>query len=181
MLRRNELYRSVFIVSLFVHVPTPLPASRPTQHPQRSRSREKLSALASGFSGLQPSYPKSPESSPESKDEAFTPPEVLEKPRPSQSPMPSPFPVPSFALKACVPSTSIESEQVLALRFRSSATPKVNNTLSLNVYSAIPTLPSPSTSSDAPIPHITPTSFARSCQEPSVFAVTSRPTSSAGK
>ena len=51
----------------------------PTQHPQRSRSREKLSALASGFSGLQPSCPKSPESSPESKDEAFTPPEVLEE------------------------------------------------------------------------------------------------------
>lgn len=44
---------------------------------------------------------------------------------------------------------------------------------------AIPPLPSPSTSSDAPIPHITPTPFARSCQEPSAFAVTSRRTSRA--
>jgi hypothetical protein len=180
MLRRNELYRSVFIVSLFVHVPTPLSASRPTQHSQRSSSRETLSALAGGFSGLQPSFPKSPEPSPESKDKAFTPPEVLEKPRSSQSPMPSPFPSALSPAKPAPPALQLKANKPsLALRFRSSVTPKVNNTLSLNVYSAIPPLLPPSTSSDAPIPHITRTPFARSCQEPSAFAVTSRPTSRA--
>jgi hypothetical protein len=82
----------------------------PTQHPQRSRSREKLSALASGFSGLQPSCPKSPESSPESKD--LHPLRSLKKPRSLLSVSYAlSFPVPSFARKACVPSTSIESEQ----------------------------------------------------------------------
>jgi len=158
--------------------PPPSQTGSPTARPRTTSLGigERLSAFANGFSGLQPSRPKSPESSSESKDEAFTPPEVVEKPLPSQSPIPSPLPSPLPPAKPVSPALkSKASKPSSALRFRSSGTPKLN-TSSLNVDSAIPPPPSSSTSSDAPIPHITPTPI-RSRQEPPAFAVTSRPIS----
>lgn len=47
--------------------------------------RERLSALASGLGGLRPSRSKSPDSTSDSRDEAFTAPDILEKSPSSQS------------------------------------------------------------------------------------------------
>ncbi|KAH9980792.1 hypothetical protein BJV74DRAFT_887552 [Russula compacta] len=143
---------------------------------------ERLSALASGLSGLQPSRSKSPDSASDSKDEAFTPPEIpLEKPRPSQSPIPSPQSSSSPMLltkpASTTPLKSKANKPPSALRLKPSNTPKVD-TQSLKLDSAVSPPPSSSTSSDAPIPHITPTPI-RERQELPAFAVTSRPTSHA--
>lgn len=141
---------------------------------------ERLSALASGLSGLQPSRSKSPDSASDSKDEAFTPPEIPpEKPRPSQSPIPSPQSSPMMHTKpaSTTPLKSKANKTPSALRLKSSNTPKVD-TQSLKLDSTVSPPSSSSTSSDAPIPHITPTPI-RERQELPAFAVTSRPTSHA--
>jgi hypothetical protein len=166
--------------------PPSQPAPEVDSSPARFRKTslglgERFSALTSGFSGLQPSRSKSPEAS-DTKDEAFTPPEIPEKPpHPSrpQSPIPSPpLPSPISSAKPASPTFRAKaSKSSLALRLKSSGTPRLN-TSSLNLDSAMSPPPSSSTSSDAPIPHITPTPI-RAREEPPAFAVTSRPTSHA--
>ena len=132
---------------------------------------ERLSAIASGLGGLQPARSKSPDSTYDSRDEAFTPPEMPEKPR-SESPIPSP-PIIKPASSALKSKTNKSSS---AMHSKSFSAPKLD-TLLLKPDSGI-SPPSSSTSSDAPIPHITPTPI-RERQEPPSFAVTSRPISHA--
>jgi hypothetical protein len=131
---------------------------------------ERLSAIT-GLGGLQPSRSKSPDSMTDSRDEGFTPPAIPEKPR-SQSPIPSP-PIIKPTSSALKSKTNKSSS---ATQSRSFATPKLD-TLSLKHDSGI-SPPSSSASSNAPIPHITPTPI-RERQEQPAFAVTSRPTSHA--
>jgi hypothetical protein len=164
--------------------PPSQPAPEADSSPARLRKTslalgERFSALTSGFSGLQPSRSKSPEES-DTKDEAFTPPEVPENPHPSRSQSPilsPPLPSPISAKPASPAFRPKASKSSLALRLKSSGTPRLN-TSSLNLDSAMSPPPSSSTSSDAPIPHITPTPI-RAREEPPAFAVTSRPTSHA--
>jgi hypothetical protein len=136
---------------------------------------ERLSALASGLGGLQPSRSKSPDSTSDSRDEAFTPPDMPEKSSSSQSPIlsspTSSTNPPSPALKPKINKSSS------ALHTKSFSTPKID-TQSLKPDPGISPPPSSSTSSDAPIPHITPTPI-RQRQDPPAFAVTSRPISHA--
>ncbi|KAH9988913.1 hypothetical protein BJV77DRAFT_717367 [Russula vinacea] len=132
---------------------------------------ERLSALASGLGGLQPSRSKSPDSTSDSRDEAFTPPEIPEKLRPSPPPIISP------PISNTKPASPALRSKINKSSSRSFPTPKLD-TLSLNRDPVISPPSSSSTSSDAPIPHITPTPI-RERQEPPAFAVTSRPTSHA--
>ncbi|KAH9058273.1 hypothetical protein EDB87DRAFT_1685411 [Lactarius vividus] len=141
---------------------------------------ERLSALASGISGSQPSRPKSPESASDSKDEAFTPPAVPEKPH-SQSPAlstrtsPPPRSQTKSASPALMPKGAKSSPG--GIRLKPSGGFKID-TSPLKLDSTYSPPPSSSASSDAPIPHITPTPI-RERQEPPAFTVTSRPTSHA--
>ncbi|KAH9070730.1 hypothetical protein EDB83DRAFT_2517874 [Lactarius deliciosus] len=138
---------------------------------------ERLSALASGISGSQPSRPKSPESASDSKDEAFTPPVVPEKPRPQS---------PALSTRTSPPPRSQTSPALMpkgpksspgGIRLKPSGGFKID-TSPLKLDSTYSPPPSSSASSDAPIPHITPTPI-RERQEPPAFTVTSRPTSHA--
>lgn len=140
---------------------------------------ERLSALANGISGSQPSRSRSPESTSDSKDEAFTPPAVLDRPRP-QSPVLSTrtSPPPHSQTKSASPALRQKgAKSSPGIRLKSSGGFKID-TSPLKLDSTFPPTPSSSGSSDAPIPHITPTPI-RERQEPPSFTVTSRPTSHA--
>ncbi|KAH9959005.1 hypothetical protein BC827DRAFT_1269211 [Russula dissimulans] len=138
---------------------------------------ERLSALTSGFGGLQSSRSKSPEPMSDGKDEAFTPPDVPDEPRHTQPPVLSPQSSPILPTKPASPPLKSKTSKSLAMRLKSSSTPKLD-TSSLKRDSDIPAPPSSSTSSDAPIPPITPTPI-RERREPPAFTVTSRPISHA--
>ncbi|KAF8492732.1 hypothetical protein F5888DRAFT_869642 [Russula emetica] len=136
---------------------------------------ERLSALASGLGGLQPSRSKSPDSTSDSRDEAFTPPDMPEKSPSSQSPiLSSPT---SYTNSAPPALKSKTNKSPSALHTKALATPKID-TQSLKPDTGISPPSSSSTSSDAPIPHITPTPI-RQRQDPPAFSVTSRPISHA--
>ncbi|KAI0281251.1 hypothetical protein BGY98DRAFT_226982 [Russula aff. rugulosa BPL654] len=136
---------------------------------------ERLSALASGIGGLQPSRSKSPDSTLDSRDEAFTPPEMPEKLPSSQSPiLSSPTSNTNPSSPILKPKTN---KSPSASHAKSFSTPKID-TQSLKPDTVVSPPPSSSTSSDAPIPHITPTPI-RQRQDPPAFAVTSRPISNA--
>ncbi|KAH9166928.1 hypothetical protein EDB89DRAFT_2128049 [Lactarius sanguifluus] len=130
---------------------------------------ERLSALASGISGSQPSRPKSPESASDSKDEAFTPPVVPEKPRPQS---------PALSTRTSPPPRSQTKSASPAHMPKGTKSSPGGFVSSLPLDSTYSPPPSSSASSDAPIPHITPTPI-RERQEPPAFTVTSRPTSHA--
>lgn len=139
---------------------------------------ERLSALASGMSGSQPSRPKSPESTSDSKDEAFTPPPLPDKP-PPQSPALSTgaSPPPRSQTKSASPALKPRGTKASpGMRLKSSGGFKID-TAPLKFDSTYQP-PSSSASSEAPIPHITPTPI-RERYEPPSFTVTSRPTSHA--
>ncbi|KAH9030302.1 hypothetical protein EDB84DRAFT_1562601 [Lactarius hengduanensis] len=141
---------------------------------------ERLSALTSGISGSQPSRPKSPESASDSKDEAFTPPAVPEKPRPQSPALPTrTSPPPRSQTKSASPALMPKGTKSSpgGIRLKSSGGFKID-TSPLKLDSTYSPPPSSSASSDAPIPHITPTPI-RERQEPPAFTVTSRPTSHA--
>lgn len=136
---------------------------------------ERLSALASGLGGLQPSRSKSPDSTSDMRDEAFTPPDMAEKSPSLQSPiLSSPTSYTNPSSPALKPKTNKSSS---SLHTKSFPTPKID-TQSLKPDTSVSPPPSSSTSSDAPIPHITPTPIRRR-QDPPAFAVTSRPISHA--
>ncbi|KAI9453526.1 hypothetical protein BJY52DRAFT_1189510 [Lactarius psammicola] len=140
---------------------------------------ERLSALASGISGSQPSRPRSPESTSDSKDEAFTPPAVPDIPR-SQSPALSTrtSPPPHSQTRSASPALRQKgTKSSPGIHLRSSGGFQID-TSPLKLDSTFLPSPSSSASSDAPIPHITPTPI-RERQEPPAFTVTSRPTSHA--
>jgi hypothetical protein len=157
-------------------------ADSPTERPRRVSFGigERLSALASGFSSSsQPSRPKSPVSVSESRDEVFTPPEVPKAPR-SRPPSPEPATVPA-PISPIPPAPRALGRKVVkippAIRVKQFKGPKVD-TSSLNPDSGFTPPPSSTTSSDAPIPYITPRPI-RERKEPPAFAVTSRPISHA--
>jgi hypothetical protein len=134
---------------------------------------ERLSALANGISGTQPSRPMSPESASDSKDEMFIPPPLLDNPRP-RSPAPS-SPPPRSQTKSASPALKPKgTKSPPGMRIKSGFT--IDTAPLKSDPSSQP--PSSSTSSDAPVPHITPTPI-RERYDPPAFAVTSRPISHA--
>lgn len=130
---------------------------------------ERLSALASGIGGSQPSRPMSPEST---SDEAFIPPPLLDKP-PSQSRM---SPPPRSQTKSASPALKPKGAKS-GMRLKSPTGFKIDTAPLKSDTSSQPP-PSSSASSDAPIPHITPTPI-RERHDPPAFSVTSRPVSHA--
>ncbi|KAF8267397.1 hypothetical protein EI94DRAFT_1801735 [Lactarius quietus] len=139
---------------------------------------ERLSAIASGISGSQPSRPLSPESTSDSKDEAFIPPTILVNPRP-QSPALSTVtpPPPRSRTKSASPPLKPKGFKSSPGILRSPGVVRIDTT-PLKYDSSYQPPPSSSASSDAPIPHITPTPI-RERHDPPSFTVTSRPTSHA--
>ena len=146
---------------------------------------ERLSALANGISVSQPSRPMSPESSSDSKDEAFTPPTVPDKARPQSPALPnrtSP-PPPRSQTKSVSPALKPKvAKSPSGIRLKSSGGFKIDTSPLKPPDFTFPPSPSSSASSEAPsnapIPHITPTPI-RERQEPPAFTVTSRPSSHA--
>lgn len=130
---------------------------------------ERLSALASGIGGSQPSRPMSPEST---SDEAFIPPPLLDKP-PSQS---RTSPPPRSQTKSASPALKPKGAKS-GMRLKSPTGFKID-TAPLKSDTSYQPPPSSSASSDAPIPHITPTPI-RERHDPPAFSVTSRPVSHA--
>jgi hypothetical protein len=125
---------------------------------------KRLSAIT-GLGGLQPSRSNSPDSMSDSRDEGFAP-----SCDSWEATLTVSYPFTPNS-KACVFSTQVKIQQAF-----------VGHTIRLDTLSLKPesviSPSSSSTSSDAPIPHITPTHI-RKCQVSPAFAVTSQPTSHA--
>lgn len=139
---------------------------------------ERLSALANGISGSQPSRPMSPESASDSKDEAFIPPPLLDKPPQSPAHSSRASPPPRSQTKSASPALKPKGTRSQpGMRIKSPSGFRIDTAPLKSDPSSQPPS-STSASSDAPIPHITPTPI-RERHDPPAFAVTSRPISHA--